>query len=159
MFIIFGWGKQLIKRFGVTFQHSCDHCHNEDYWTLSRITTWFTFFFIPVIPYSVKYFLSCPVCQYGFTLDKEQFNSIKPLAELNQSLIDGEITEKDYQISLAEFNNDNSVDAKAEESKMLEEGDSKLVYCPNCGGSLEKGDKFCSSCGKETKPKTTKKGK
>jgi len=54
--IIFGWGHQTIKNIGPTFKNHCSHCNNEDYWTLTKYTTWFTLFFIPVIPYSIKYF-------------------------------------------------------------------------------------------------------
>src|SRR3990167_6580332 len=95
--IIFGWGHQTIKNFGPTFKNHCSHCNNEEYWTLTRHTTWFTLFFIPIIPYSVKYFLSCPICQYGITLDNKQVEQIKPIAEANQLLIDGKITEVEYK--------------------------------------------------------------
>jgi len=62
--------------------------------------TWFTLFFIPVFPYSIKYFLSCPICKYGLVLDQKQINEIKPLAEANQLLIDGKITKEEYQDKL-----------------------------------------------------------
>ena len=75
MFFIFGWGRQLKKKFGPVFKKMCSHCHNEDYWIFLRISTWFTLFFIPVIPYSWKYFLACPICEYGVYLKPAQFNS------------------------------------------------------------------------------------
>jgi len=44
--IIFGWGRQSIKSIGVVFKNLCSHCHNEEYWIMTRIVTWFTLFFI-----------------------------------------------------------------------------------------------------------------
>ena len=40
--------------------------------------TWFTLFFIPVIPYEIKFFLTCPICQYGINRDTAQFHELKP---------------------------------------------------------------------------------
>ena len=55
--IIFGWNFQTIKQIGFVFKKVCEHCNNEEYWVLTRTITWFTLFFIPVIPYSFKFFL------------------------------------------------------------------------------------------------------
>jgi len=95
--IIFGWGRQTIKQIGVVFKNLCSHCNNEEYWILTRIMTWFTLFFVPVFPYSIKYFLSCPICKFGLTLDQQQTQQLKPIAETNQLLVEGKITEADYQ--------------------------------------------------------------
>lgn len=153
--IIFGWGKQTIKQIGITFKNLCNHCHNEEYWILTRITTWFTLFFIPVIPYSIKYFLSCPVCQYGLTLDSTQTEQIKPLAEVNQLLVDGKITEAEYQSRMQQLRGGatEQIEAKAVEPENLEApkalagGDEKLTYCAQCGTQITKEIKFCGSCG------------
>jgi tetratricopeptide (TPR) repeat protein len=114
--IIFGWGRQTIKQIGVTFKKLCSHCQNEDYWILTRYMTWFTLFFIPVFPYSIKYFLSCPICKYGLTLDQKQIDQFKPLAEINQLLIDGKITNDEYQMRLKKGTLENS------EQKTLDDG-------------------------------------
>jgi hypothetical protein len=39
--------------------------------------TWFTLFFIPVIPYSSKYCITCPNCGSYEELSKEEFERIK----------------------------------------------------------------------------------
>lgn len=147
--IIFGWGRQTIKQIGVAFKQMCNHCHNEDYWVLTRITTWFTLFFIPVIPYSIKYFLSCPVCQYGLTLDSKQIEEIKPLAETNQLLIDGKITPEEHQVRLNRPHNGSPEPVQAEvvEVKELTSADKNLSYCGSCGASVTKDLKFCGNCG------------
>lgn len=154
MFFLFGWGHQTIKQIGIVYKHLCGHCNNEEYWTLKEITTWFTLFFIPVIPYSTKYFLSCSICEYGLNLDDQQVEQIKPLAETNQLLIDGKITQEEHQARLNQLSPDNS--AEIEDAKQLEPAKEvpkvkkiKISYCEKCGGTLEKNSKFCAECGEK----------
>lgn len=153
--IIFGWNHQTLKQIGVAFKHLCAHCHNEDYWILTRITTWFTLFFIPVIPYSIKYFLSCPVCQRGLTLDSKQIEEIKPLAEINQLLIEGKITAEEHQARINQLNSGSPEPVKAEvvETKRLASADTNLSYCGSCGTTVTKELKFCGNCGTAVAPK------
>ena len=77
--IIFGW-RTIVSTIGAVFKRMCDHCHNEDYWILTKTTRWFTLFFIPVIPLETKYFLACPVCKYGFALKGDQVKTISSIA-------------------------------------------------------------------------------
>lgn len=146
--IIFGWGHQTIKNIGPTFKNHCNHCNNEDYWTLTKYTTWFTLFFIPVIPYSIKYFLSCPVCQYGITLDNNQLEQIKPIAEANQLLIDGKITEIEYKAKVEQLGNGApSVEGEVIEEKPLSNTEETNKFCSECGTKISEDTKFCGNCG------------
>jgi hypothetical protein len=140
--VIFGWGRQTIKQIGVLFKQLCNHCHNEEYWILTKITTWFTLFFVPVFPYSIKYFLSCPVCKYGLTLDQKQIELFKPIAEANQLLVEGKITQEEYQARSPD-----RVKVEAVETKALADGEAKLSYCGSCGTTITKELKFCGNCG------------
>lgn len=148
--IIFGWGHQTIKYIGVAFKNLCNHCNNEDYWVLTRTMTWFTLFFIPVIPYSLKYFLSCPVCQYGIILDGKQIEQIKPIAETNQLLIDGKIAQEEYQSRINQLNSGSPdfIQAEVAETKVLTGNETSPAYCANCGTGVTKELKFCGNCGK-----------
>ncbi len=147
--IIFGWGHQTTKNFGPTFKNHCSHCNNEEYWVLTRIMTWFTLFFIPVFPYSIKYFLSCPICQYGLTLDSKQIEQIKPIAEANQLLIDGKITEAEYKTQINQLGSGASVhvEGEATEQKVLSGGKEDISFCSECGTKITKEIKFCGNCG------------
>lgn len=148
--IIFGWGFQTIKNFGPVFKNLCSHCHNEDYWVLTRIMTWFTIFFIPIFPYEIKHHLTCPVCKYGVTLKGEQVTQMKPLAETNQLLVDGKITTDEYhaKINLLNSGASEAVQAEVIEEKILPEGgDTHGNYCANCGTQVTKELKFCGNCG------------
>lgn len=147
--IIFGWGHTMVRNFGPAFRQHCNHCNNEEYWVLTRIMTWFTLFFIPVFPYSIKYFLSCPICQYGLTLEGEQIEKIKPLAEANQLLIDGKISEAEYRTKMNQLNGAAATPVEAEvvQPKALVSPDQKVGFCSECGAKVTDEIKFCGNCG------------
>jgi hypothetical protein len=153
--IIFGWNFQTIKQIGLVFKQLCGHCNNEEYWVLTRTITWFTLFFIPIIPYSIKYFLCCPVCKYGITLDQKQIDEIKPLAEINQSLVDGEITNEEYQVKILQLNNKSIEPTYVEvvDTKKIVSKNMNFNYCSNCGNEIVKEVKFCGGCGTKVNSK------
>lgn len=149
--IIFGWGYQTIKNIGPAFKRLCSHCNNEQYWNLNRIITWFTLFFIPLIPYKVQNHLSCPVCQYGLSLTLDQISKIKPLAELNKQLMEGTITGDEYAMKINLLNNEESNESIENAPKEIDTAvvpsDAPLAFCTNCGKEQTKEIKFCGSCG------------
>lgn len=149
--IIFGWGYQTIKNFGPAFRQLCSHCNNEEYWNLTRTMTWFTLFFIPIFPYSIKYFLSCPICQYGLTLSSDQIKQTKPIAEVNQLLLDGKITKDEYQTKLNQISYDSSehIESGVVKTKTLSDNKENLNFCSECGDKVTKEIKFCGNCGVE----------
>lgn len=100
MFIIFGWGRQTLKSFGPVLKYRCDHCHNEKHWMLYCKRTWFTLFFIPVIPYSTEYLMLCPVCNYGVKLEKSKFEEYKAIAQCNTDLINKVITQQEHAVRM-----------------------------------------------------------
>ncbi len=76
MFFVFGFGKQTVKDYGQTPEQYCGRCHNQSLRRLAKVTSWFTLFFIPVIPYRSRYMLVCPVCGNAQELPKEEFEEI-----------------------------------------------------------------------------------
>jgi hypothetical protein len=152
--IIFGW-RTIIKNIGIVFKRMCDHCHNEDYWILTRTTRWFTLFFIPAIPIESKYFLACPICKYGFALNNEQIKNIKPIAETNQLLVDKKISEAEHTARINQLNgqSSNQNETKTAGQAALSQGSEKLVYCGNCGNQISKDLNFCGNCGTATASK------
>lgn len=149
MFIIFGWGKQTIKIIGATFKNLCSNCKNEEYWTLQRTITWFTLFFIPVIPYSIKYFLYCPICERGIYLDNNQIQTFKPLAEANQLLIDGRITADEHaaRLGLQAASKPQPTIEESPPVKQISAKGSTAKFCTECGNSIVENSKFCGKCG------------
>jgi len=40
----------------------CEHCRNKTIHAIVRVTSWFTLYFIPLIPYHSKLFSNCNAC-------------------------------------------------------------------------------------------------
>ncbi|URZ17742.1 zinc-ribbon domain-containing protein [Clostridium felsineum] len=75
--IIWGWGRVTKRKIGEVFQRTCSYCNSTEVWNLCIIRTWFTLFFIPVIPYKKMYCITCPNCGSYIQLTSEQFEEIK----------------------------------------------------------------------------------
>lgn len=75
--IIWGFGKVTKKIIGNVMKRDCAYCNTESIWQLCIVRTWFTLFFIPLIPYSNKKCLICPNCGSYIQLTNEEFESIK----------------------------------------------------------------------------------
>lgn len=75
--IIFGWGRVTKKFIGEVFQRTCQYCNTTSTWQLCIVRTWFTLFFIPVIPYKTTYCVACPNCGSYVKLTQEQFEKMK----------------------------------------------------------------------------------
>jgi len=71
MFLIFGWRKAT-KKLGDAAVYACPHCNNINMFKVWKVTSWFTLFFIPTIPYNNEYFFLCSICQYGQLISKVQ---------------------------------------------------------------------------------------
>jgi hypothetical protein len=66
--IIFGWGGGKVRDHGPALPQTCPSCGNKGFLHYFTITKWFRLYFIPIIPYSTKHFLACPVCTSGAEL-------------------------------------------------------------------------------------------
>jgi len=96
MFFIFGWGHQTVKNHGPVKVYHCEHCNNDKVWMLHSRRTWFTLFFIPVIPYSTEHLMFCPICHYGVKVENAKFNELKAIAQCNLDLMNKKITEEQH---------------------------------------------------------------
>lgn len=77
MFILFGWGKVTKSVVGQMFDKTCGYCNQTHSWQLCKNRTWFTVFFIPIIPYKTQYAIACPNCGSHIALTGEQFTTMK----------------------------------------------------------------------------------
>ncbi|WP_454052348.1 zinc-ribbon domain-containing protein [Clostridium sp. Marseille-Q7071] len=75
--IIWGWGKVTRKSVGPVFERPCNYCNSTEVWNLCVVRTWFTLFFIPIIPYRKQYCITCPKCYSYIDLTEEQFQEMK----------------------------------------------------------------------------------
>ncbi|MDK2865704.1 MAG: hypothetical protein PWP51_242 [Clostridiales bacterium] len=81
MFFVFGFGKQTIKTRWADEVRTCPRCGNTKRWPYKKITYWFTLFFIPILPYQVKYVTVCPICGYFETIDQAAFDAASEEAD------------------------------------------------------------------------------
>jgi len=70
MFVIFGI-KRLKRRLATMFA-LCGQCRTPAAQVVVRMSTWFSLFFIPVIPLGHRYSSTCTFCGMSTKLDKAQ---------------------------------------------------------------------------------------
>lgn len=159
--VIFGWGHQSLWSVGYVFKQTCGNCHNDGLWTLLRRTTWFTLFFIPVIPYKTEWWILCPTCQQGIELDSDQLAQLRPIAEANQMLSLGALSEKEHGERIRALVGAGevltSVQATPVEAVVVEDAAemndtavtalARASYCGDCGKALAPDSNFCTGCG------------
>jgi len=58
----------------------CNRCQRPSAHALFKLRTWFTLFFIPIFPVSVKYATACPMCGAGTKINKEQATQLESVA-------------------------------------------------------------------------------
>ena len=102
MIFIFGISP-IEKDFGPCDEITCPHCNNRRFWNLKRTTQFISFFFIPIIPTSVKRFLQCPICLVSQPLSKEEFEQKRQQADLNRDVINKNISEQEYHERKSQF--------------------------------------------------------
>lgn len=102
MFILFGWGKRTHTDHGPTLPVNCPTCHNQTYWRYKHYRTWFTLFFIPVIPYGSDHYLLCDICQQGIVLNEQQREPARVLAGHTGMYLAQQMSLPDYETKLSE---------------------------------------------------------
>ena len=163
MFFIFGWGRTTVKDHGAFHPMLCPHCDNERYWQLYSKTTWFTLFFIPVIPYSFKYFLLCPICEHGLDLDKRTFDDLKMKKGIYNEYLEAFKQKRMYFVNKSAANKSaannsaaenpikkNSPAGTASDSKHtahFQNRKSAQVTCPICNNAQMSNRNSCFKCG------------
>lgn len=93
--IIFGWGGGKVKSHGPALPQTCRSCGHEGFLHYFTVTKWFRLYFIPIIPYSTKHFLACPVCTSGSELttpaDRQRVHAlVATTASLSSGLLSPE---------------------------------------------------------------------
>ena len=96
MFVLFGFGRRRVHDKGPVIACTCPRCHNEVTLALMHVTTWFTLFFIPVLPYSRKQFLSCPICAWSLPVTTAMEPALDEMATITRTWRDGGMDNADY---------------------------------------------------------------
>jgi len=74
MFILFGF-RSMVRNLAMVM-YTCRTTNQPAAHRLSRITRWFTLFFIPVIPVGRRHILTCSGCGQSYKITKEQATEI-----------------------------------------------------------------------------------
>ena len=80
MFLLFGLGKQTVKKLGKIREQVCEHCQKPSERVLIKVVDWFTLFFIPIFPYLTRYALVCPLCDEAREVSRDEAGEL--IAEL-----------------------------------------------------------------------------
>lgn len=100
MFFLFGWGRQSRKNYGPTLPLKCPNCHNDVFLHLLHSRTWFSLFFVPVLPYDSEYWLLCNICSRGFQLHGHQVSLAKQMNQATISFLNGGISKEQYSSTI-----------------------------------------------------------
>lgn len=96
---ILGWNYRKVKNYGPVKREQCKNCSNQSTLQLQKLSTWFTIFSVPLIPYRINYLLVCPICNNYEEIDSSEFiillESIKMQNESENQMVssDSYITE------------------------------------------------------------------
>ncbi len=71
--VILGWDYKKIQNYGPVKREQCNNCNNETTFQLQKLSTWFTLFLLPIIPYRTDYLLVCPICKNYHEIDSSEF--------------------------------------------------------------------------------------
>jgi hypothetical protein len=100
MIFVFGWGKRTHSDKGPTLPVTCPNCNNYGYWHYHKAKTWFTLFFIPVIPYENDHYLLCNVCERGIELHGDRIDKAEQLNVVTGRFLRNEISQDEYKAQL-----------------------------------------------------------
>ena len=73
--LIFGFGKTTFKPFGLDRPVVCERCGNQTQYGFFQRRTWFTLFFIPVIPTGSAHLVICPICSHALEMPKDLWDA------------------------------------------------------------------------------------
>jgi hypothetical protein len=75
---IIGFGKVTVRDLGKTgLEQQCVWCSSHVFYHLIFIRTWFTYFFIPLIPYRSEYRVECPACLNGIRITGRELEAAR----------------------------------------------------------------------------------
>jgi hypothetical protein len=118
--IIFGYGSGRRKDHGEALPIVCPQCHNSTFYRYISVTSWFSLFFVPLIPVKRRDYLVCPICSRALALRKDQREMASRLVELTARYRSGSIPEADYQTQLRAINGGGTGSPSMEQARPAE---------------------------------------
>lgn len=106
MIFVFDWGYKTQNRIGPVAREDIPFKVLPDFVDLIRVRFWFRAFFIPTIPTRTQYFFISEKDAVIVEITKSDFQKYKPLAELNNKVVLGSISEDEYEAKRRNLNFD-----------------------------------------------------
>lgn len=106
MIFIFDWGYKPQSRIGPVAREDLPFNVAPDFVDLIRVRFWFRAFFIPTIPTRTQYFFVSEKDAFRLEISKLDFEKYKPLADLNNKVVLGSISEEEYEAKRRNLNFD-----------------------------------------------------
>jgi hypothetical protein len=76
--IIVGFGRVTTRDLGAaSLEQQCVWCSERVVYRLLRARTWFSFFFVPVIPYRTRYCVECPACARALVIRGDEVEAAR----------------------------------------------------------------------------------
>lgn len=99
MIFIFDWGYTTRRVIGPLSESDMAYPHSgEDiFYTLVAYIEWFRLFFIPTLPIKRSYSIVNMNDHKEIAVDKAFYDKYAALARLNQAVVDGKISEAEYE--------------------------------------------------------------
>lgn len=94
--IIWGWGKNARKEYGVAGTMRCNRCGTDGAANLVKLYSYFSLFFIPIIPTDENYFIQCRHCGYAVQIFDNNVTKAKDMLETIKNFRKGKITEEEF---------------------------------------------------------------
>jgi len=94
---IVDWGYTTEKEIGPISKDDIHLDSPTDFVQLIRVKIWFRAFFIPIIPTQVHYYFLSEKDRLRHEICKEDFERYKPMAELNNLVVNNKISEEEYE--------------------------------------------------------------
>ena len=132
MFVVFGWNKPTHTNYGPTLPKNCGLCNGVVYHELVCHKTWFTLFFIPVIPYDTLWALRCPQCEALIELPSHMVTEARELNAATSRFEDQQISKEEYDAKVS------SLERAFNLARELKEQDERS--CPSCGSKYRLSD-------------------
>lgn len=130
--IIFGWNRRTLHTHRNVLLKTCGKCANRSRFDAITRITWFTLFFIPVIPYGFEYFIKCTVCGSVFQVTgSEDIRALKDMVRKSK--------QEGVQESIPV--------AQVKRAPAQQTSPANGWQCPKCRAANGGDARFCSCCG------------
>lgn len=91
------------KDYGPVVLTTCPNCRNETTFHYVKVRKSVSVYFVPVVPYSTKHYLQCPVCSRGMELTREQAQQAYLMVSKTTRFLAQELDPAEYRKAADEF--------------------------------------------------------